>query len=252
MKHGYLALVFAVLFSYGCMQKHGVAENLEEAHGLDQWWQTEALQADLLLTFGSNPPLVGTVYFETNGPRARFDVKDGPRIYYDGTTAFISPADAEFQRARFHVLTWPWFVAAPFKLKGVGSDLTPFKTVALQGENHWNARQTFAADQGDTPDDWYEFYVDPETYLVRQMGYIVTYGRSRQEAEENVSVIVYDDYKVVSGVKLARQWTFGTFSLTEGFQKKKGEGRLSSMRFISSSPELFAVPSDARELPKPK
>ena len=252
MKYRYFAPVLVVLLFYGCMQKQIVAESVGEAHGLERWWRTEVLQADLHLMFGNNPPLIGTLYFETNGPRARLDIENGPRIYYDGNTAYISPESAEFPRARFHVLTWPWFVAAPFKLRGDGSDLTPFKQVTIQNTTYWNTRQTFAPDQGDTPDDWYEFYVDPETYLVRQMAYIVTYGRSLEEAQKNVSVIVYDDYTVVGDIKLARKWTFGIFSLRDGFKQKKGEGRLRNVRFRPAVENLFAVPSDARELPKPE
>ena len=252
MKHRYFPVFIVGLLLYGCAQQENIAEKVESAHGLDQWWQTDVLQVDMRLTFGKNPPLVGTLFFETNGPRARLDITNGPRIFYDGHTAYISPADAEFPRARFHVLTWPWFVAAPFKLRGTGSELTPFKQVVLQDETFWNARQSFAAGQGDTPDDWYEFYVDPKHSLVRQMGYIVTYERSRQEAEQNVSVIVYDDYIDLNGIQLAQQWTFGTFSLTDGFLKKKGEGRLRGIKFIFSGSDLFAVPQDKRELPKPR
>lgn len=227
------------------------AERASAAHGLAEWWKTQAVEADIALTFGTNPPLLGTMRFETNGPRARFDLPGGAKVHHDGKDAWLSPAAAEFQGARFHVQTWPWFFAAPFKITGAGTKLMPWGRVQYGAESFLMARQTFAADQGDAPDDWYDLHLDPATHELVGMGYIVTYSKARAEAEKSTSGIRYREFATVEGMRLPVRWEFVQYTVGGGFGETKGTAVVSNIRFLRALPAGYFDPgTDSRPLPR--
>ena len=49
--------------------------------------------------------------------------------------------------------------------------------------------------------------MDPATGRLEGMYYIVTYGKTMEEANKSVSLIEYHDYKDVDGVELSYSWT---------------------------------------------
>jgi hypothetical protein len=154
----YFTLVLAgtaLTAAVACAAEPSLAEKVERAHGIHAWWGTQVLQARVEITFGDKKMIDGTAYFESNGPRARLDLASGERIVFDGSTCWVSPADATVPMARFHVLTWPWFIAAPFKVRGEGTQLEPFEKVPWEGKTYWGALQTFEPGEGDYPEDWY-------------------------------------------------------------------------------------------------
>lgn len=197
--------------------------------------------------FGGKEILNGTLSFETNGGRTRLDLDSGV-IVFDGKTVFVSPASATIPRSRFHSLTWSWFLAAPFKIAGTGTNLSSFKEKSLPNGRFLTSRQTFESGEGDTPDDWYQLYVDPKNHLLKQMAYIVTYGKSLEEAEKKVSVIQYDDYIKLEGASVSTRWTFNYFSLNEGVLAQKGVGTISNLKFLNADSNLFNLGDDVKEV----
>ncbi|HBR93696.1 MAG TPA: DUF547 domain-containing protein [Opitutae bacterium] len=55
---------------------------------------------------------------------------------------------------------------APFKMQGDGIHLSDLDTAEVDSTRYQTVFQTFGEDMGDTPDDWYRFYLDPRTKLV--------------------------------------------------------------------------------------
>ena len=234
------------------VKNNHVAEKLEAAHGLKKWWLTEVFRADIELRFGGQKMIDGTVYVETNGPRARLDLTSGERIVFDGNTCWVSPADSKFPQPRFHVLTWPWFISAPFKVRGDGTQLTAFNKVKWGNKDYWATIQTFDINSGDAPKDWYYLYIDPEDFLLKGMGYISTYGKTIDDANKAPYGIIYDEFIDVNGIKISTRWKLGHFPKNKGIDDTLGFGVLKNPEFIMKFESLFAKPANAREETAPK
>jgi hypothetical protein len=127
----------------------------------------------------------------------------------------------------------------------------------MDGVDYDVARLTFAGGTGDTPDDWYVLYRDPQTSRLAAMGYVVTWGRDLEQAEAEPHAIVYDDFTPVGGAMIPTTWRFYRWSLEDGIQGDPiGRLELTGVHLVESLAELpegvFARPADARaeEMPQ--
>lgn len=230
----------------------GFAETVERAHGLEAWRSQPAFEAALAVEFGGRPVLQAKLLFPTDLGAARLDLTDGTAVVFDGAHAWVSPASSPVTRARFHALTWAYFVAAPMKLRDPGTHLEPLGQRQLQGETFEAARLTFEPGTGDSPEDWYVLYRDARTGLLRAMAYIVTYGRSAAEAAAEPHAITYHDFVDVEGVQIATTWRLWNWSEAEGITGEAvGRGTLAEPRFVRPDLGAFDRVEDAREDPLP-
>ena len=219
---------------------------VEEAQGKGAWRSQPAFAADFELKFGAAPPLLADLLMTTNADAVRMDLEGGGVVIYDGTDVWTSPAGLEMPPGpRFHALTWPYFLAAPMKLRDPGSHLELTGERQLDGKTYDTARLTFDAGVGDTPDDWYVLYRDPETGRLAAMAYIVTYGTSVEQAGQEPHIIVYEDFEEVDAglegetVTLPTRWTFWNWSEEAGLEGEQlGEATLGNPRFVQ--PDLGA------------
>jgi hypothetical protein len=227
----------------------GFARRLETAHGLDAWRDRQAVEADIDISFGGKPMLSASMLYDHHTGRVRLDVRDTAILFFDGQRAWISPASADVPQARFHLLTWPYFLAAPFKLRDPGSRLDTTGLRPLEEQQCETALLTFHAGVGDSPDDWYVVYEEPETGLMAAMAYIVTYGGvTAEKAEGEPHAIVYHDYTAIAGVMLSQRWTFHHWSAQAGpHGDPLGEATLSNLRFVEPGARAFAVPAGVKE-----
>ncbi|MBB6429920.1 LolA family protein [Algisphaera agarilytica] len=97
-------------------------QSIEQAHAVDTYQEQSTIKADLVIDFGPMH-VEGTAWFTPSLGKIRLELVDGQVIVYDGKTAWLSPADAEIPGppARFHVVTWPYFIAVPYKLDDAGT-----------------------------------------------------------------------------------------------------------------------------------
>ncbi len=226
-------------------------EKIETAHGADAWRQHAALETRLRVSgFGGGTIIDGTVLFDTPVGRSRIEPTGGVVMVFDGRRAWVWPPDAEVRRARFHLLTWPYFLAAPFKLRDPGVHLEDRGEMLLQdGRKMPAVKVTFDPGTGDAPDDWYIVYRDPRTDRVAALAYIVTYGKSVEQAEKEPHVAIYEDYQTVDGVALPTRIRFYDWSEDKGaYGDALGEVVVESMRFRDDlSDDAFVKPAGARE-----
>lgn len=229
------------------------AEPIETAHGEDAWERAEAVSAELSVSMGGNQILAGRMLFTPEVGKARLEVADGTVAVFDGERAWVSPAAAELPQARFHLLTWPYFLAAPFKLRDPGSHLEDLGTRPLDGVEHPAARLTFDPGVGDSPDDWYLVYRDPATDRLAAMAYVVTYsGRSAEEAGAEPHAITYHDFEQVDGATLPTTWRLWNWSEEQGIHGDPlGEVVLTDLAFVTPPADTFDRPVDAEEDPLP-
>ncbi len=171
---------------------------------------------------------------------------NGTELTYTRDTAFVSPVDSDHRRARFDLLTWPYFLAAPFKFDDPGTRITPLGEETLMGETYETAKLSFEPGTGDAPDDWYILFRDQETGSLKAMVYIVTYGKTVEEAVDNPHCIVYDDYEETEGVLFPQTWTFYEWTEAEGLGEKLGQAQLGNFSFTQPEASAFTVADDFR------
>ncbi len=229
-------------------------ERVEDAHGLTAWKKKAALEMDLEMAFGEKHKLTGRFVFDTKGAQARMELADGTVVVHDGMTAWCNRAETSIPgpMLRFHVLTWPWFAVSALRLGD--SILSEPERMPLfeDGEPYPVVLQTFPAGAGDAPDDWYLLYRDPETNRLIAEAYIVTFGKTKEEAEAEPHVIVYDDFVTVDGVTLSKSWDFYLWTKERATHGEPiGKVRVKSYRFVTPDETTFELGPDAIELPMP-
>ena len=224
------------------------ADKIEKAHGKKAWLEKKAVEADLVLEFGGNEALNCKLIYDMHTSKARMELKDGTILVFDGEHAWVSPSESQVPMARFHLLTWSYFLAAPFKLRDPGTHLEPSGTLPINNIMSSTAKLTFDKGIGDAPDDWYIIYPELGTDQLTAMAYIVSYGKDVAEAEKEPHAIVYHEYKDIEGVKLSTLWTMHHWSKKEGPHGDAiGKVKLSNTKFITPDKDAFTKPEDARE-----
>lgn len=230
-------------------------EPIQAAHGLPAWRARQAIQADIKVEFGDQVVLAGTLLFETWVGRVRIERTDGAVLVFDGQDAWVWPADAKADAARFDLLTWPYFVAAPMKLADPGTHITQLDPMPLRdNEILPAARLTFDSGVGDSPDDWYVLYRDPRNGHLVAMAYIVTYGgKDLQEAQKEPHAITYGDFETIDGVTISTRWQFWLWDANKGIHGEPlGRAQLSRVRFVDRpDPSSFGKPCGAKLAPLP-
>jgi hypothetical protein len=226
---------------------------IETAHGRAAWYAAKALEARLSLSFGGRPALAGSLLFRTNLAASRIELGDGTVAVFDGSSAWVSPASSRFERARFHLLTWPYFAALPMKLRDPGTHIELLGERPLRAKAYLAARLTFDPGTGDTPDDWYVLYRDRDSGRLVAAAYIVTYGTTASAAGKEPHAITYDDFVRLDGTQVATTWTFWHWSEERGITGEPiGSGKLTGLRFVQPGPGAFVRPPGAREDKLPK
>ena len=255
MKTLTLATLTAALLC-GCQPsfRDKFAGGIEKAHAADAWRAQRALAADLVVKLGGKTMLAGSLQFETIGGRSRIDLIDGTSFVFDGKDAWTSPATSTKPMGRFHVLTWPYFVAVPYKLRDRGTNLVELGGKSLDGRSYWAGKLTFRPGVGDTPDDWYVVYADFTSNRLYALAYIITYGKAAAEAQKKPHAITYHDFVDVDGVPIATGWRFWHWDDRQGITGEPiGRAQLTNVRFVVPAADAFTRPVDARreELPQP-
>jgi len=233
-----------------------VVERIEAAHGKAAWTTKDAIEADFLVEGFGGLRLEGTMLFTPSLSKVRMDLQDGTTLIYNKGDAWMTPADAEMApaQARFHVLTWPYFVAVPFKLRDPGVNLTHAGPLPVHGpaDARPAVRLTFEQGVGDAPDDWY-YLLPNDRGELEALSYIVTFSQSQEEAETQPSVVLYDEFESIDGVTLPMDWRFHYWTKATGIEpgEPKGTAKLKAVRFVSPAPDAFDQPADAVVLPPP-
>ena len=224
------------------------ADRMVAAHGGPGWYEQPAIASDLEVEFGGAVVLAGAMVFEPRTGRCRIDLADGGVMLFDGREAW---ATGGVPMPRFHVLTWPYFLGVPWKLGDPGAALAVEHDRPLGGVPHPTARLTFAAGTGDTPDDWYVLYADPQSHRLAGLAYIVTYGKTRAEAEEHPSLALYGDWTEVAGLLLPGELVLQPWSDANDPDAEppdtepKGRATFADLRVVVPAADAFTPPPGA-------
>jgi hypothetical protein len=233
----------------------GLDDAIGKAHGIDAWKTISTVQADIVVELDGTTLIEGSMLYDPHGNRVRMDLAGDTTLVFDGERAWVSPATDVFRDARFHLLTWPYFLAAPFKLGDHGANLSGVDLATLQGKAYRTAKLTFDPGTGDTPEDWFLVYADLSMSKLGAMGYINTYGTTVEQAQVEPRAITYHDFGIFNDVVLGQRWQLWSWNEQEGISGDPlGQVRLANIRFPGPMDEAFERPADAREdkLPAPR
>ena len=223
-----------------------VVEAIASAHGEADWDAHMGFTSRFSVDFGEKIQLAGRMTFDTAVGRARMELDDGTVIVNDGTTCWVSPADAPLPpgMARFHSLTWPYFLAMPFKLDDPGTHVKAVGEMPwFGGEAHEAWKLTFGEGVGDAPDDWYFLFRDEESRLIGT-SYIVTYTKDKAAAEAEPHAVCFEDFADVDGAAIPTRWTFHDWSMETGLAEEQiGLVTISEPAFTDLGDDAFAKPA---------
>ena len=234
------------------------AAAIEAIHRADLVAAAGGITANFDIDFGGSDFVAGRMAFTPSLSHIRMELDDGGTIIYREGEVTVEPAD--YRRAagpdsRFHVVTWPYFMALPYKLRDPGSSLKPADIQPLEPNLLAPAlKLTFGDGVGDAPDDWYLIFTGGEDQI-HAAAYIVSYGADGEklaEAEAKPSIIRYADPVHVDGVPFATRWSFHFWDPTDGMSPEpKGVGVLSDIELGPIDESQFEPAADARTIPAP-
>ena len=192
-----LALVDAMIEAHGGMERWAGAPTVSFS---DEFRPGEAT---------TGVPMRVTV---EQGPRRAFldVVGTDMRMAWDGEKAWSEswavPMPPRFiALLDYYFLNLPWLARDPgVILSEVGEGRIPEDPTAYR-----TVKMTFEPGTGDTPDDYYLLYIDPETHRLKATEYVVTYRAVLGEGEESTPphLLVYDEWTEVEGLTVPTHYT---------------------------------------------
>lgn len=219
--------------------------DVEEAHQRAAFLAKKAIQFDIVLTFGGNERLNGTILTTTDSRQGLITYKNGQKVYFNEDKVYYSPEMENPKRIRFGAYTWPYFFLFPYKLSDPGTNWMAYESSTLNDQEYATQKLTFDAGTGDDPGDWYIVYADKENHLIDVGAYIVTAGgKTQAEAEADPHAIQYKNYTMVDGIPIAKNWIFWAWRKEGGLTEELGAATLSNIKFVETDEKTFVVPDN--------
>lgn len=244
--------VFIILCAFIFTLNIASAENtftnyIEEAHKKGEFLSYKAISFDLEIFFGENSILSGKITTLTDSTKTRLDIENGTSLIYDGDRVYLTPSDTDYERARFDMFTWSYFFLFPYKLSDPGTIWNEYENSDLNGKQYNTQKLSFENGIGDSPDDWYIVYSDNGTNLIKYSAYIVTFTKSKQEAEKDPHAIEYTDYNKINGIPISTRWVFWGWDKEKGLTEKIGYASIENINFIEEiEKNFFSEPENSR------
>lgn len=218
-----------------------VISKVFKAHGgIDQWEQMNNLCYEFTGRTGNE-----THTISLKDRRVKLEA-DTWSIGYDGTDVWLlqNEADAYKGNARFYHNLIFYFYAMPFVLGDDGITYTEIPETVLVDKIYKGVKISYGSDIGDSPDDEYILFYDPQTYEMEWLGYTVTYGDKGKS--DRWSYIKYNDWAVVNKLNLPKELTW--YTVENGKPTTVRNSRVFDKITVSKailSDEVFAKPEAA-------
>jgi hypothetical protein len=151
---------------------------------------------------------------------------------------------------RFYVGTPFYFFGMPFVFADPGTHQESLGEKSFRGKDYDALKITYAKGTGDTPDDYYIAYIDPDSKQLKLAIYIVTYPAMRQGkpvSQLEPHVIVFDEWQSVSGLLVPKKAQFYKWTGSDLEGSVLGALEYSHVQFLNEAPDpaKFQKPPDA-------
>lgn len=188
-----------------------VAAMIEAHGGMDRWTSAPSVAFTEQWTIGGEPG-VEMRYVVEQGPRRVHAevVGTDTRIGWDGEQAWglhwDVPRPPRFlAQLNYYFLNLPWLTQDPgvfLEYEGRGP--------ILGGEKEYEiVLMTFGQGVGDSPEDYYRLYIDPETHVLTANDYIVTYRAILPDGmtQSPEKTLVFESFEEVDGLTVPTAFT---------------------------------------------
>ncbi|WP_430412508.1 DUF6503 family protein [Kordia sp.] len=174
-----------------------------DAHGgIDKWNEAQTLIYEMVKPDNTEKHIT-----DLHSRKTRLEGKNFT-IGYDGKDVWLAQKDTTAFRgnARFYHNLYFYFYAMPFVLGDDGITYTKAESLSFEGVSYPGYKISYGNGVGDSPEDNYFIYYNPETYQMEWLGYTVTYFNGAPSTK--VSYIRYGDWQKVNGVVLPKVLTW--------------------------------------------
>ncbi|WP_046757393.1 DUF6503 family protein [Kordia jejudonensis] len=129
-------------------------------------------------------------------------------IGYDGKDVWLAQKDTTAFKgnARFYHNLYFYFYAMPFVLGDDGITYDEVESLSFEDVQYPGYKISYGDGVGDSPEDNYFIYYNPENYQMEWLGYTVTYFNGAPSTK--ISYIRYSDWQKVNGVVLPKTLTW--------------------------------------------
>ncbi len=213
-----------------------------EAHGsLDSWNTMQSLVFTMPKSDGDE--------ITTTNLKSRESLVEMPShtIGFDGNELWLLQKDTTSYKdnPRFYYNLMFYFYAMPFILADDGIFYKDVEPLRFDGQDYPGILISYDAGVGESSDDEYILYYNPETYEMEWLGYTVTYF-SKEKGRE-FHFIKYSDWQNVDGLKLPKTLTWYNYENNQPTTKRNDVNYVNvSISLDKSEDSLFEKPDDAK------
>jgi len=218
-----------------------------DAHGgIDKWNAAQTLIYEMV-----KPDHTEKHITDLPSRKTRLEGK-GFTIGYDGKDVWLSQKDSTAFRsnARFYHNLYFYFYAMPFVLGDDGITYEKADSLEYEGILYPGFKISYGKNVGDSPEDNYFIYYNPETYQMEWLGYTVTYSTGKPS--DRVSYIRYGDWQKVNGVLLPKVITWFKTNKEGKVVEPRSSVTFSNVSLTDKTMEnnMYERPEDGVTVPK--
>jgi len=215
-----------------------------EAHGgLDVWNDMKSLSFTMPKPDGNE---ITTVNLKNRKSRIEMPKHT---IGFDGKEVWLQSKDTTTYKGnpKFYYNLMFYFYAMPFVLSDNGIHYENATALEFEDKQYPGIKISYESGVGESSDDEYVMYYDPETYQMAWLGYTVTYFS--KEKSKDFHYIKYYEWQQVNGLLLPKilQW----YQVVDG----KITEKRNDVEFIDvmvskekSNPTIFVKPENAESV----
>lgn len=155
---------------------------------------------------------------------------------------------------RFYMWTPFYFFAMPFVFADPGAKQEALGRKRFQDRDYDVVKITYQAGTGDSPDDFYLAYIDPDSGRLKLAVYVVTYpqlrkGKPLDQLEQHA--IVFEEWQQADGLTVPKSAAYFHWDGETIAGDALGRMHFSEVRFSATAPDAsqFAKPADAITAP---
>jgi hypothetical protein len=155
---------------------------------------------------------------------------------------------------RFYMWTPFYFLGMPFVFADPGAMQESLGRKSFQGRDYETTRITFKAGTGDSPEDYYVAYVEPDSGKLRLVEYVVTFPSLRKNKpleELEPHAILFEEWQQADGLLVPKAASF--YNWKNGNIEGEPLGKLTflAVQFSADTPDdaKFAKPPGAAVAP---
>ena len=236
----YVIVLFFTLATLPCDSAYGetgrdIVKTMVSAHGGIEKWRSAPTVSfeDRFIAPGTDESQRSQVTVEQGSRRAYIDFPGtNSRMAWDGKQAWSENWKSPFP-PRFLALLNYYFSNLPWLTMDRGVQLGEHGKLKLRNDptEYITVKMTFDPGVGDTPDDYYVLYIDPETHRLKACEYVATYAAILPPGTKASppNILIYESYETVDGLVVPTRYSIykkvdhtpiGTFEMRNWSFKK--------------------------------